>query len=82
MESEQKQVSRKSFLSWTAAIGALVAIPAFLRPTKKKAALKTVKMLTQDGRLVMIDVANIPNKKKKITLDALHNWVNKKSNTN
>ena len=79
MKKEQKQLSRKKFLSWTAGIGALLAIPAFLRPSKKKQELKTVKMLTKDGKLVMIDVAAIPDKKKKVSAIDIHNWVNKKS---
>lgn len=83
MENKQKQLSRKKFLSWTAGIGALLAIPAFLRPSKKKQQTKTVKMLTQDGRLVMIDVAHIPAKKKKIRTKDIHNWINNKTvNTN
>lgn len=82
MESEKNQLSRKNFLSWTAAVGALMAIPAFLRTPKKKTGTKTVKMLTQDGKLVMVDVSNIPAKKKKASLSAIHNWINKKSNSN
>ena len=79
MQNEQKPLSRKNFLSWTAGIGALLAIPAFLRPSKKKQVSKTVKMLTQDGKLVMVDVANIPGRKKRISDKDIHTWVNKKT---
>ena len=82
MGSEQKQLSRKNFLSWTAALGALLAIPAFFRPAKKKTESKTVKMLTHDGKLVMIDVTHIPEKKKKISNKDIHTWVTKRPGTN
>ena len=74
------QLSRKKFLSWTAGIGALLAIPAFWRSPNRKAQSKTVKMLTQDGQLVTIDVVNIPHERKKIETREIHNWVNKKAN--
>jgi hypothetical protein len=35
-------------------------------------------MLTQDGRLVEIDIENIPVKKQKIRNADIHTWVNKK----
>jgi hypothetical protein len=79
MEKDQKQLSRQKFISWTAGIGALLAIPAFLRSSKKKQETKTVKMLTQDGNLVMIDVADIPGRKKKISNNEIHSWVKGKT---
>ena len=82
MRSELNQLSRKKFVSWTAAIGALLAIPAFFRPAKKKTEPKTVKMLTQDGKLVMIDVNHIPDRKRKIKPNDIHTWVNKRPDTN
>ena len=36
---------------------------------------KTVKMLTQDGKLVEVPVAQLPSKKHKITDAAVHDWV-------
>ncbi|HEX6332626.1 MAG TPA: hypothetical protein VFZ78_00285 [Flavisolibacter sp.] len=77
MENENKKVSRVKFLSWGVGIASLLAIPAFLRPSRKKKDTKTVKMLTQDGRLVTIDVAHIPEKKKKIDEKEIHMWVQK-----
>ena len=59
MEKEQKKLSRKNFLSWGAGITSLLVLPSFFRSKKKKEPQK-VKMLTQDGRLVEIDVENIP----------------------
>ena len=81
MQNQHKQLSRKTFLSWTAGIGSLLAIPAFLRFPKKKPESKTVKMLTQDGTLVMIDVNNIPTARKKAVSADIHNWVRTKRNS-
>ena len=38
---------------------------------------KTIKMLTQDGRLVEIDESLMTAEKKKITDHELQNWINK-----
>ena len=80
MEKQIKNLSRKKFISWGFGITTLLALPAFFRSSKKKKESQKVKMLTQDGRLVEIDVANIPDKKKKIQQADIHTWVNKKPN--
>ena len=80
MKKETKDLSRKKFLFWGIGISSLLAIPAFLRPKKNKET-KTVKMLTQDGRLVEIEVANIPSKKNKLKANDIHTWVNKKTSS-
>jgi len=80
MEKEQKKLSRKNFLSWGAGITSLLVFPSFFRSKKKKEPQK-VKMLTQDGRLVEIDVENIPAQKQKIKDADVHTWVNKKTSS-
>lgn len=76
----ENNVSRKKFLTWSIGISSLIALPAFLKfSAKKKNKASTVKMLTQDGKLVEIDVANIPSKKKKIRQSEIHTWINKKT---
>ena len=79
MESKKKDLSRKKFLGWTIGISSLLAIPAFLRPPKRKTPAQTVKMLTQDGKLVEIDVSHIPDKKQKLSTGDIHSWIRKKS---
>jgi hypothetical protein len=79
MENENKKVSRKKFLTWSVGISSLLAVPAFLKLSANKKQIKSVKMLTQDGRLVEIDVANIPAKKKKIKMEDIHSWISKKN---
>ena len=76
MEKEKNKLSRQKFLFWGIGITSLFAIPSFLR--RKKPETKTVKMLTQDGRLVEIDAAHIPSQKKKIQPQHIHTWVTNK----
>jgi len=79
MENKKKDVSRKKFLFWGVGITSLFALPAFLRSSKNKKQTdsKTVKMLTQDGQLVEVDVSKITGKKEKISNDDIHTWVKK-----
>jgi len=77
---ESKTVSRKKFVAWMAAISSSLTVPAILKfSARKKASATTAKMLTQDGKLVEIDIANIPSRKKKIKEAEIHTWVNKKT---
>jgi hypothetical protein len=78
MEKQLKNFSRKKFLSWGLGITSFFALPAFFRFSKKKKEAQKVKMLTQDGRLVEVNVANIPEKKKEISETDIHTWINKK----
>jgi hypothetical protein len=78
MENEKKALSRKKFLFWGIGITSLLSLPAFLRPKKKKQPqIQTVKMLTQDGRLVEVDISKISGKKEKIKNADIHTWIKK-----
>ena len=73
---ENKNLPRKKFLVWGIGLASLLTIPAFLRRSKKqKASGSTVKMLTQEGNLVEIAIADIPSKKKKIKPADIPAWV-------
>lgn len=76
MEKEKTPQSRKKFIMWGVGILSLFSIGklAFTSKEKKR---NTVKMLTQDGTLVEIDVAAIPPNKKKISEEEIQNWVKK-----
>lgn len=76
---ENKSLSRKKFLAWGLGVTSFLALPGFLRFSKKKKEAEKVKMLTQDGKLVEIDVTNIPEQKKKIRGADILTWVHKKS---
>lgn len=78
MQKENTHVSRKKFLAWGLGIGSLLTVPAFLRISRQKTKSKTTKMLTQDGRLVEVDMARIPEEKKKIKSEEIHTWIKSK----
>lgn len=78
MENENKVVSRKNFLGWGVGIASLLAVPSFLLSRKKKKETKTTKMLTQDGKLVEIDISSLPSQRKKIKPQDIHTWVTTK----
>jgi hypothetical protein len=64
-------------LWWGAAAVAAVAGWRFF-PGQKKSKKETVKMLTQDGRLVEIDKTLVSSGNKKITADELKQWIKNK----
>ncbi len=76
MDSENKIQSRKKFITLSISAAALLASFKFIS-FKKKKKTNTVKMLGQDGKLVEVDVAALPAKKKKITNKELQNWIKK-----
>ena len=79
MEKEKKNVSRKRFIIWSVGISSLLARPALLKfPVNKNEQSKAVKMLTQDGKLVEIEAANIPSKRKKIKTADIRTWINRR----
>jgi hypothetical protein len=78
MEQSPKTSSRKKFLLWSATFFSSLTLLKFISGNKQKKT-ETVKMLTQDGNLVEVDVEKLPgNKRKKITDEQLKTWVNKK----
>jgi len=85
MQQPDKLSSRKKFLMWgTAVLTSLTALK-LLAPSKKISDFQedekkeTVKMLTQDGKLVEVDVEKLScGKRKKISDQQLKNWVVKK----
>ena len=74
---EKKPLTRKKFLTWSAAVASVLAIPALFFGRRGQTT-QTTKMLTEDGRLVEIEVKNIPAKKKRIADDDIHTWVKTK----
>jgi len=77
MSNETKNQSRRKFIGWGLASAAVLSAVKFFKPAEKKATPETVKMLTQDGRLVEVDISSIPSKRKKVTNAELQNWVKK-----
>ena len=80
MNTENKNQSRRRFIGWGFASAAFFSAAKFMLPSRKKK--ETVKMLTQDGRLVEIDRDMIPRSKRKITDPELKVWVKSNSAKN
>ncbi len=76
MNNDTKLQSRKKFIGVGISAAALFTAFKFFIP-KKKEKSETVKMLTQDGKLVEIDITALPSKKKKITNKELQTWIKK-----
>ena len=81
--TRRKFVRGVGILAMFTAIAAAVGFPFSRKkniiacgPDEKK---KTMKMLTQDGRLVEIDASLVTATRKKITDKELQNWVKNKS---
>lgn len=76
MEPTTKTPTRKKFLLWGAAIVSSITFLKILpKPNKNKKV--TVKMLTQDGRLVEIDKSLLVSSGTKINDKDLQEWVKK-----
>lgn len=85
MQQADKSSTRKKFLLWGATvISSLTAFKFFVgfkKPDRLASVGKkeTVKMLTQDGKLVEVDSEKLYcGNRKKITDEQLKNWVTKK----
>lgn len=77
-EARRKFVLGLGILSAFAAVAAAIDIPFFFKKTSKPASKKkTVKMLTEDGRLVEIDASLMTASKKKATNTELQHWIKK-----
>jgi hypothetical protein len=79
MEKE-RSLSRKKFLGWGIAITSLFAVPSFFFSKKKNKTVPqpTAKMLTQDGKLVEVDLTKLSSMKQKIKESDIHTWVKNK----
>jgi hypothetical protein len=85
----KKPASRRKFVFGVAVLSVFAAIAAALRlplPAKKnviacapESKKKTVRMLTQDGKLVEIDESLITGNRKKINAAELQQWIKYKS---
>ncbi|HEY5826080.1 MAG TPA: hypothetical protein VIT44_17020 [Cyclobacteriaceae bacterium] len=69
-------LSRKKFLFSGLSLAAITAFffKREIQPEEKK---KTVKFLTQDGKLVEIEVDKLPASKKAATKEDVQNWIKK-----
>ena len=84
MDQSTNKPTRKKFLYWGAALLSAITFSKYISPAQKSAAIscgetQTVKMLTQDGRLVEIDKKLMPPSRKKVSNEELQKWIKNKS---
>ena len=77
MKIEENKVSRRKLVGWLGVLSVFATAGMAFKPWKNKKP-KTVKMLTQDGRLVEVDAAMLASSKKRISDKELQNWVSNK----
>ncbi len=80
MQQESKIKSRKKFLLWGTAVLSSFTILKFFGSRKEKPEVKdtgTVKMLTQDGKLVEIDREFLAGTGHTISNEELQQWIKK-----
>ena len=77
MENGNMHVSRKKFAVWIfGVLTALTTLRFFFRSTTRHKA--TMKMLTEDGKLVEVDISKLPAKRRRIKDQEIHSWVRRK----
>ena len=78
MDNDNQIQSRKKFIFLGINYVLLIIVFRFLKKKKKKKAT-TMKMLTQDGKLVEVELSKLSRKGKKIKDGDIHSWVTRKS---
>jgi len=64
---------------WGLGIASAFSAIGFLFRPKGNKKTKMVKMLTQDGKLVEVDISKLSGKKTKIKDEQIHTWVRNKT---
>ncbi|MDX2045433.1 MAG: hypothetical protein SFU87_01520 [Chitinophagaceae bacterium] len=80
MSKQNKTETRRRFVLWGLNIMGALAAANFLFVARKKRKSTTVKMLSQDGKLVELDITKLPQQRKqtRITDTELQQWVKNK----
>jgi hypothetical protein len=71
-----KHQDRRKIVYWVA--GALSVIMFWKLIPRQEKKPKLVKMLTEDGQLVEVDLKHISGQRKKLKADEFHSWVKRK----
>ncbi len=77
MQIDEVKVSRRKLVGWLSILSLFTMVGAAFKPWKNKKPT-TVKMLTQDGTLVEVDISCLPGNRKKISDKELQDWVKNK----
>ncbi len=80
MSEENKKQNRRKFIGWGLVSAAALTAFRFVMPSQanKSGRKETVKMLTQDGKLVEVDVTAFHSSpRKQVSNQELQNWIKK-----
>ncbi len=80
MSEENKKQNRRKFITWGVVSAAALTAFRFVIPSQVSKAKKkeTVKMLTEDGKLVEVDVTAFHSStRKQVSNKELQNWIKK-----
>jgi hypothetical protein len=72
-----KGSTRKKFFMGLLTLAGLVGAATFFKWRKNPSPVRTVKFLTQDGRLVELDASKLPVTKKFATKEDVQHWIKK-----
>jgi hypothetical protein len=74
--TDSKSKDRRKFLYWTAGAVSALMFWKFIKRSEKKE--RPVKMLTEDGQLVEVDIQHLTGKRRRAKIEEIQNWVNRK----
>jgi hypothetical protein len=76
MQIEERKVTRRKLVGWLGVLSLFTMAGGAFRGWKTKKP-QTVKMLTEDGKLVEIDARLLQTGKKKVSDKELQSWIKK-----
>lgn len=76
MQTEESKVTRRKLLGWLGVASLFTISGTAFKPWKTKK-VKTVKMLTEDGKLVEVDASLLAANSRKVTTKELQGWIKK-----
>ena len=76
MQLNQSNLARRKFLGWLG-IFSVAGVAGSGIFSRAKATPKTVKMLTEDGKLVEVDVKALNGSRRRVTDKELQSWIKK-----
>ena len=76
MDQNEKISTRRKFFLWGLGIVSSVTALRLILPNKKKPT--TAKMLSEDGKLVEIDLSRVKKTGVKLSEKEIHNWIKNK----
>ncbi len=78
MQIEESKVTRRKLVGWLGVLSLFTMAGAAFKPWRKNKPARTVRMLTEDGQLVEVDVKLLADNRKRISDKDLQNWVKRK----